>query len=153
MCCLCCSSRRRLIQCARSLLVVLTEQCVAVRSRDGVSDWCDVCVQGSEAESVNGPGQDSGLDTASRHEPSATLPGRVEAPEAMEGMLCRKQEMESQGKKAANRSQTHHHAETTNVILQHTIALTHNTNSFISQRATRGRWRLKLFSSSSCACA
>lgn len=60
--------------------------------------------QGSEAESVNGPGQDSGLDTASRHEPSATLPGRVEAPpEAMEGMLCRKQEMESQGKKAANR--------------------------------------------------
>lgn len=62
------------------------------------------CAQGSEAESVNGPGQDSGLDTASRHEPSATLPGRVDAPtEAMEGMLCRKQEMENQGKKAASR--------------------------------------------------
>lgn len=62
------------------------------------------CVQGSEVESVNGPGQDSGLDTASRHEPSGTLPSRMEAPaEAMEGILCRKQEMESQGKKAANR--------------------------------------------------
>lgn len=53
---------------------------------------------------MNGPAQDSGLDTASRHEPSGTLPGRVEASaEAMEGTLCRKQEMECQGKKAANR--------------------------------------------------
>lgn len=54
---------------------------------------------------MNGPGQDSGLDTASRHEPSGTLPIRVgPVLEAMEGMLCRKHEMESQGKKAANRS-------------------------------------------------
>ncbi|KAM9441073.1 spectrin family protein isoform 1-T2 [Clarias gariepinus] len=61
--------------------------------------------RGSEGESVNGPGQDSGLDTASRHEPTGTLPARVDATtEAMEGMLCRKQEMEIQGKKAANRS-------------------------------------------------
>ncbi|GAA6102245.1 spectrin family protein isoform X2 [Tachysurus ichikawai] len=61
--------------------------------------------RGSEGESVNGPGQDSGLDTASRHEPSGTLPSRVDAAtEAMEGILCRKHEMESQGKKAANRS-------------------------------------------------
>ncbi|KAK1788478.1 hypothetical protein P4O66_015995 [Electrophorus voltai] len=61
--------------------------------------------QGSESESVNGPGRDSGLDTASRHEASSTLPGRVEASaETMEGLLCRKQEMEIQGKKAANRS-------------------------------------------------
>ncbi|XP_066515119.1 spectrin family protein isoform X2 [Hoplias malabaricus] len=61
--------------------------------------------RGSESESVNGPGRDSGLDTASRHEPSATLPGRVDpTSEAMEGMLCRKHEMESHAKKAANRS-------------------------------------------------
>uniref|UniRef100_A0A8B9RDT4 Spectrin beta chain n=1 Tax=Astyanax mexicanus TaxID=7994 RepID=A0A8B9RDT4_ASTMX len=60
---------------------------------------------GSESESVNGPGRDSGLDTASRHDPSATLPGRVDpSTEAMEGMLCRKHEMESHAKKAANRS-------------------------------------------------
>ncbi|XP_007261079.3 spectrin family protein isoform X2 [Astyanax mexicanus] len=61
--------------------------------------------RGSESESVNGPGRDSGLDTASRHDPSATLPGRVDpSTEAMEGMLCRKHEMESHAKKAANRS-------------------------------------------------
>ncbi|XP_029028882.1 spectrin family protein isoform X3 [Betta splendens] len=62
--------------------------------------------QGSESESVNGPGRDSGL-ASSRLEPSATLPGRGGAesePEAMEGMLCRKQEMESHSKKAASRS-------------------------------------------------
>uniref|UniRef100_A0AAR2LG50 Spectrin beta chain n=1 Tax=Pygocentrus nattereri TaxID=42514 RepID=A0AAR2LG50_PYGNA len=65
-----------------------------------------VCVtQGSESESVNGPGRDSGLDTASRHDPSATLPGRVDpTTETLEGMLCRKHEMESHAKKAANRS-------------------------------------------------
>ncbi|XP_076848937.1 LOW QUALITY PROTEIN: spectrin family protein [Brachyhypopomus gauderio] len=62
--------------------------------------------RGSESESVNGPGGDSGLDTASRQEASATLPGRgeVASTETQEGMLCRKQEMEVQGKKAANRS-------------------------------------------------
>ncbi|XP_056601634.1 spectrin family protein isoform X2 [Triplophysa dalaica] len=63
--------------------------------------------RGSESESVNGPGRDSGLDSASRQDPSATLPGRPgadAATEAMEGMLCRKQEMESQNKKAATRS-------------------------------------------------
>uniref|UniRef100_A0A7N6AS41 Spectrin beta chain n=1 Tax=Anabas testudineus TaxID=64144 RepID=A0A7N6AS41_ANATE len=62
--------------------------------------------QGSESESVNGPGRDSGL-ASSRLEPSATLPGRGGAesePETMEGMLCRKQEMESHSKKAASRS-------------------------------------------------
>ncbi|XP_029028879.1 spectrin family protein isoform X1 [Betta splendens] len=62
--------------------------------------------RGSESESVNGPGRDSGL-ASSRLEPSATLPGRGGAesePEAMEGMLCRKQEMESHSKKAASRS-------------------------------------------------
>ncbi|KAF6728753.1 Spectrin beta chain, non-erythrocytic 2 [Oryzias melastigma] len=62
--------------------------------------------QGSESESVNGPGRDSGL-ASSRLEASATLPGRGGADsdaECMEGMLCRKQEMESHNKKAASRS-------------------------------------------------
>lgn len=62
--------------------------------------------QGSESESVNGPGRDSGLPSSSRHEPSATLPGKGGAEpgtEAMEGILCRKQEMESHNKKAASR--------------------------------------------------
>ncbi|TMS14199.1 Spectrin beta chain, non-erythrocytic 1 [Larimichthys crocea] len=62
--------------------------------------------QGSESESVNGPGRDSGL-ASSRLEQSATLPSRGGAesePETMEGMLCRKQEMESHSKKAATRS-------------------------------------------------
>uniref|UniRef100_A0A673HN28 Spectrin beta chain n=1 Tax=Sinocyclocheilus rhinocerous TaxID=307959 RepID=A0A673HN28_9TELE len=62
---------------------------------------------GSESESVNGPGRDSGLDSASHQDPSATLPGRGGAEgttEAMEGILCRKQEMESHNKKAATRS-------------------------------------------------
>uniref|UniRef100_A0A3Q2YID1 Spectrin beta, non-erythrocytic 2 n=1 Tax=Hippocampus comes TaxID=109280 RepID=A0A3Q2YID1_HIPCM len=60
--------------------------------------------QGSESE--NGPGRDSGL-ASSRLDPSATLPGRGGAdadPDAMEGILCRKQEMESHSKKAATRS-------------------------------------------------
>ncbi|KAJ8348186.1 hypothetical protein SKAU_G00267750 [Synaphobranchus kaupii] len=67
--------------------------------------------QGSEAESVNGPGRDSGLPSSSRLDPSgpfATLPSKstAEPPpvETMEGMLCRKQEMESHSKKAASRS-------------------------------------------------
>ncbi|XP_056140179.1 spectrin family protein isoform X2 [Lampris incognitus] len=62
--------------------------------------------RGSESESVNGPGRDSGL-ASSRIDPSATLPSRGGAdsePEAMEGMLYRKQEMESHSKKAASRS-------------------------------------------------
>ncbi|KAM4545596.1 spectrin family protein isoform 1-T1 [Odontesthes bonariensis] len=62
--------------------------------------------RGSESESVNGPGRDSGL-ASSRLDPSATLPSRGGAdsdPETMEGMLCRKQEMESHSKKAATRS-------------------------------------------------
>uniref|UniRef100_A0A3Q3NDD0 Spectrin beta chain n=1 Tax=Labrus bergylta TaxID=56723 RepID=A0A3Q3NDD0_9LABR len=62
--------------------------------------------QGSETDSVNGPGRDSGL-ASSRLEPSATLPSRGGAesePETMEGMLYRKQEMESHSKKAATRS-------------------------------------------------
>ncbi|XP_064206241.1 spectrin beta chain, non-erythrocytic 1-like isoform X1 [Anguilla rostrata] len=66
---------------------------------------------GSEAESVNGPGRDSGLPSSSRLDPSgpfATLPSKstAEPPpvETMEGMLCRKQEMESHSKKAASRS-------------------------------------------------
>lgn len=61
--------------------------------------------QGSESESVNGPGRDSGL-ASSRLDPSATLPSRGGAdsePETMEGILCRKQEMESHNKKAATR--------------------------------------------------
>uniref|UniRef100_A0A3Q2GIH4 Spectrin beta chain n=1 Tax=Cyprinodon variegatus TaxID=28743 RepID=A0A3Q2GIH4_CYPVA len=61
---------------------------------------------GSESDSVNGPGRDSGL-ASSRLEPSATLPSRGGAdsePENMEGILCRKQEMESHNKKAATRS-------------------------------------------------
>ncbi|XP_016897058.2 spectrin family protein isoform X2 [Cynoglossus semilaevis] len=62
--------------------------------------------QGSESELVNGPDRDSGL--ASSHlEPSATLPskgGAESEPETIEGMLCRKQEMESHSKKAASRS-------------------------------------------------
>ncbi|KAA8587037.1 hypothetical protein FQN60_000873, partial [Etheostoma spectabile] len=62
--------------------------------------------QGSETESVNGPGRDSGL-ASSRLDPSATLPSRGGAEsesDTMEGMLCRKQEMESHGKKSASRS-------------------------------------------------
>ncbi|XP_065818837.1 spectrin family protein isoform X1 [Labrus bergylta] len=62
--------------------------------------------RGSETDSVNGPGRDSGL-ASSRLEPSATLPSRGGAesePETMEGMLYRKQEMESHSKKAATRS-------------------------------------------------
>uniref|UniRef100_A0A1A8FCG9 Spectrin beta chain n=2 Tax=Nothobranchius korthausae TaxID=1143690 RepID=A0A1A8FCG9_9TELE len=62
--------------------------------------------RGSESESVNGPGRDSGL-ASSRLEPSATLPSRGGAdsePDIMEGVLCRKQEMESHNKKAATRS-------------------------------------------------
>ncbi|KAI4814026.1 hypothetical protein KUCAC02_003241 [Chaenocephalus aceratus] len=61
--------------------------------------------RGSESES-NGPGRDSGL-ASSRLEPSATLPSRGGAesdPDTMEGMLCRKHEMESHSKKAATRS-------------------------------------------------
>ncbi|XP_049597649.1 spectrin family protein isoform X1 [Syngnathus scovelli] len=60
--------------------------------------------RGSESE--NGPGRDSGL-ASSRLDPSATLPGRGGAdadPDTMEGILCRKQEMESHSKKAATRS-------------------------------------------------
>ncbi|XP_030637999.1 spectrin family protein isoform X2 [Chanos chanos] len=63
--------------------------------------------RGSESESINGPGRDSGLASSSRQEPSATLPGKgaaEAASETMEGMLCRKQEMESHNKKAASRS-------------------------------------------------
>ncbi|MEQ2188225.1 Spectrin beta chain, non-erythrocytic 1, partial [Goodea atripinnis] len=59
--------------------------------------------QGSESESVNGPGRDSGL-ASSRFEQSVTLPSRAGAdsePDTMEGILCRKQEMESHNKKAA----------------------------------------------------
>ncbi|XP_031427906.1 spectrin family protein isoform X3 [Clupea harengus] len=62
---------------------------------------------GSESESVNGPGRDSGLPSSSRHDPSATLPGRGGAEpgvDTTEGMLNRKHEMESHNKKAASRS-------------------------------------------------
>ncbi|KAG7272728.1 hypothetical protein CRUP_038174 [Coryphaenoides rupestris] len=61
---------------------------------------------GSESDSVNGPGRDSGL-ASSRLDPSATLPSRGAAEsdlEAQEGILCRKHEMETHSKKAANRS-------------------------------------------------
>ncbi|KAM6970759.1 spectrin family protein isoform 1-T1 [Aplochiton taeniatus] len=60
----------------------------------------------SESDSVNGPGRDSGL-ASSRLDPSATLPtrgGAESGPGTMEGMLIRKQEMESHNKKAATRS-------------------------------------------------
>uniref|UniRef100_A0A3P9A8M7 Spectrin beta chain n=1 Tax=Esox lucius TaxID=8010 RepID=A0A3P9A8M7_ESOLU len=61
--------------------------------------------QDSESDSVNGAGRDSGL-ASSRLEPSATLPskGADGGADAMEGMLYRKQEMESHAKKAASRS-------------------------------------------------
>jgi len=54
---------------------------------------------------VNGPGRDSGL-ASSRLDPSATLPSRgagESEPEAQEGILYRKHEMETHSKKAANR--------------------------------------------------
>lgn len=53
---------------------------------------------------MNGPGRDSGL-ASSRLDPSATLPSKRADPgtDAMEGMLYRKQEMESHAKKAASR--------------------------------------------------
>uniref|UniRef100_A0AAY4CTV6 Spectrin beta chain n=1 Tax=Denticeps clupeoides TaxID=299321 RepID=A0AAY4CTV6_9TELE len=63
--------------------------------------------QGSESESVNGPGRDSGLPSSSRQDPSATLPmkiGQEGGTDATEGLLYRKQEMESHNKKAASRS-------------------------------------------------
>ncbi|XP_064182150.1 spectrin beta chain, non-erythrocytic 1-like isoform X1 [Anguilla rostrata] len=68
---------------------------------------------GSEPESVNGPaveGAPAGdaQTTASRPDPSATLPIKgspeMPVPAAIEGLLCRKQEMEAHGKKAASRS-------------------------------------------------
>ncbi|XP_036824250.1 spectrin beta chain, non-erythrocytic 1 isoform X2 [Oncorhynchus mykiss] len=61
--------------------------------------------RGSDSDSVNGPGRDSGL-ASSRLDPSATLPSKRADPgtDAMEGMLYRKQEMESHAKKAASRS-------------------------------------------------
>ncbi|KAJ7996636.1 hypothetical protein DPEC_G00239100 [Dallia pectoralis] len=61
--------------------------------------------QDSETDSVNGTGRDSGL-ASSRLEASATLPskGADGGTDAMEGMLSRKQEMESHAKKAASRS-------------------------------------------------
>ncbi|CAB1332983.1 unnamed protein product [Coregonus sp. 'balchen'] len=61
--------------------------------------------RGSDSDSVNGPGRDSGL-ASSRLDPSATLPSKRVDPgtDAMEGMLYRKQEMESHAKKAASRS-------------------------------------------------
>uniref|UniRef100_A0A8C7LEV5 Spectrin beta chain n=1 Tax=Oncorhynchus kisutch TaxID=8019 RepID=A0A8C7LEV5_ONCKI len=61
--------------------------------------------QGSDSDSVNGPGRDSGL-ASSRLDPSATLPSKRadSGTDAMEGMLYRKQEMESHAKKAASRS-------------------------------------------------
>ncbi|XP_066575019.1 spectrin family protein isoform X2 [Amia ocellicauda] len=67
--------------------------------------------RGSESESANGPGRDrdSGLASFSRLEPTAfaTLPGKsseAATTDFIEGMLCRKQEMESHTKKAASRS-------------------------------------------------
>lgn len=81
-----------------------SNQCVFYTSSPPFMFWFGP--QGSESESVNGPGRDSGL-ASSRLEPSATLPSRGGAesePETMEGMLCRKQEMESHSKKAATRS-------------------------------------------------
>ncbi|KAG9346529.1 hypothetical protein JZ751_006840 [Albula glossodonta] len=64
--------------------------------------------QGSEADSVNGPAGDSTVPSSSRPPDTSTLPakGSPEEPpgEAMEGVLCRKQEMESHSKKAASRS-------------------------------------------------
>uniref|UniRef100_A0A4W6CDR1 Spectrin beta chain n=1 Tax=Lates calcarifer TaxID=8187 RepID=A0A4W6CDR1_LATCA len=80
------------------------QSCVFFHLITSVHIWFEP--QGSESESVNGPGRDSGL-ASSRLEPSATLPSRGGAesePETMEGMLCRKQEMESHSKKAASRS-------------------------------------------------
>ncbi|XP_051791286.1 spectrin family protein isoform X2 [Erpetoichthys calabaricus] len=69
---------------------------------------------GSETESVNGSGRDSGLAESSRVdskiEPSssATMPAKTSTEtadgEIIEGILCRKQEMESFTKKAASRS-------------------------------------------------
>uniref|UniRef100_A0A8C3G9J2 Spectrin beta chain n=1 Tax=Cyclopterus lumpus TaxID=8103 RepID=A0A8C3G9J2_CYCLU len=82
---------------------VLLEKLTTVSSQM-TSITCRVFENGSETESVNGPGRDSGL-ASSRLEPSATLPGRGGAePDTMEGMLNRKQEMESHSKKAPSRS-------------------------------------------------
>uniref|UniRef100_A0A3Q3JTV3 Spectrin, beta, non-erythrocytic 2 n=1 Tax=Monopterus albus TaxID=43700 RepID=A0A3Q3JTV3_MONAL len=83
---------------------LLPSNCVSLHFFTIILLWFET--QSSESESVNGPGRDSGL-ASSRLEPSATLPSRGGAesdPETMEGMLCRKQEMESHSKKAASRS-------------------------------------------------
>uniref|UniRef100_A0A674B0L5 Spectrin beta chain n=1 Tax=Salmo trutta TaxID=8032 RepID=A0A674B0L5_SALTR len=60
---------------------------------------------GSESDSVNGPGRDSGL-ASSRLDPSATLPSKGDdaGTDVMEGLLYRKQEMETHAKRAASRS-------------------------------------------------
>uniref|UniRef100_A0A8K9XU67 Spectrin beta chain n=1 Tax=Oncorhynchus mykiss TaxID=8022 RepID=A0A8K9XU67_ONCMY len=57
------------------------------------------------SDSVNGPGRDSGL-ASSRLDPSATLPSKGDnaGTDAMEGLLYRKQEMETHAKRAASRS-------------------------------------------------
>uniref|UniRef100_A0A674B010 Spectrin beta chain n=1 Tax=Salmo trutta TaxID=8032 RepID=A0A674B010_SALTR len=57
------------------------------------------------SDSVNGPGRDSGL-ASSRLDPSATLPSKGDdaGTDVMEGLLYRKQEMETHAKRAASRS-------------------------------------------------
>uniref|UniRef100_A0A8C5EP25 Spectrin beta chain n=1 Tax=Gouania willdenowi TaxID=441366 RepID=A0A8C5EP25_GOUWI len=94
------------LMCAKNCCVYLR---VHLPQAEQTSSWLLVLSPdgGSESESVNGPGRDSGL-ASSRLEPSATLPSRgggaESEPDAMEGMLCRKQEMESHSRKAATRS-------------------------------------------------
>ncbi|XP_048883547.1 spectrin beta chain, non-erythrocytic 1-like isoform X1 [Brienomyrus brachyistius] len=65
---------------------------------------------GSEMDSVNGPGHDGGRASPIRQEALVPMaepsrsPAEAGSPGGIEGMLCRKQEMESHNKKAANRS-------------------------------------------------
>uniref|UniRef100_A0A8C7IJB6 Spectrin beta chain n=1 Tax=Oncorhynchus kisutch TaxID=8019 RepID=A0A8C7IJB6_ONCKI len=93
----------------------LLEKLTTVRRTGVVCKWEDgglagvgrmhVLGVGSESDSVNGPGRDSGL-ASSRLDPSATLPSKGDnaGTDAMEGLLYRKQEMETHAKRAASRS-------------------------------------------------
>ncbi|XP_018592817.2 spectrin beta chain, non-erythrocytic 1-like isoform X3 [Scleropages formosus] len=88
-----------------------TSQSVSLAKTPDLKPVSPEPLQGSEAEAVNGPGG-AGGQAASVHVDapglSATLPSKGAAAAGsegtMEGMLCRKQEMEAPNKKAATRS-------------------------------------------------
>uniref|UniRef100_A0A8C7LH04 Spectrin beta, non-erythrocytic 2 n=1 Tax=Oncorhynchus kisutch TaxID=8019 RepID=A0A8C7LH04_ONCKI len=103
--------RRERLEASRRLwqfLWEMGEEAAWIREQEQILSGGDCgrdLTSGSDSDSVNGPGRDSGL-ASSRLDPSATLPSKRadSGTDAMEGMLYRKQEMESHAKKAASRS-------------------------------------------------